>query len=116
MRVNMHRGRVGALAIMLSAALAAATACSGDDGKTSDSNSSNEKITLTVDRFGTFGYQDLYKQFMAQHPNIKVTERNVPKLDDYTPRLQQWIAAGAGAGGGGGVAEGNMGTIKNQPR
>lgn len=114
MRVNMRRGRVGALAIVLSAALAAATACSGDDGK-SDSNSANEKITLTVDDFGTFGYQDLYKQFMAQHPNIKVTERNVPKLDDYTPRLQQWIAAGAGAGDVVAIEEGIMVKFKAQP-
>ncbi|WP_433183445.1 ABC transporter substrate-binding protein [Actinoallomurus sp. CA-150999] len=110
----MRRGRVGALAIVLSAALAAATACSGDDGK-SDSNSANEKITLTVDDFGTFGYQDLYKQFMAQHPNIKVTERNVPKLDDYTPRLQQWIAAGAGAGDVVAIEEGIMVKFKAQP-
>ncbi|GAB3983767.1 ABC transporter substrate-binding protein [Actinoallomurus acanthiterrae] len=110
----MRHGRVGALAIVLSAALAAATACSGDDGK-SDSNSANEKITLTVDDFGTFGYQDLYKQFMAQHPNIKVTERNVPKLDDYTPRLQQWIAAGAGAGDVVAIEEGIMVKFKAQP-
>jgi cellobiose transport system substrate-binding protein len=115
MRVNMHRGRVGALAIVLSAALAAATACSGDDGKTNGSNASNEKITLNVDDFGTFGYQDLYKQFEAQHPNVKINERNVPKLDDYLPRLQQWIAAGAGAGDVVAIEEGIMVKFKAQP-
>jgi cellobiose transport system substrate-binding protein len=115
MRVTIHRRRVGAMAMVLAAALAAASACSGDDGKTNASNNSNEKITLTVDDFGTFGYQDLYKQFEAQHPNIKINERNVPKLDDYTPRLQQWIAAGAGAGDVVAIEEGIMVKFKAQP-
>jgi cellobiose transport system substrate-binding protein len=115
MRVTRHRGRVTALAMVLSAALAAATACSGDDTKKNGSGGSGEKITLTVDDFGTFGYQDLYKQFMAQHPNIKVTERNVPKIDDYLPRLQQWIAAGAGAGDVVAIEEGIMVKFKAQP-
>jgi cellobiose transport system substrate-binding protein len=111
MRVIRHRGRF-ALAMVLSAALAAATACAGDDGK---SSAGDEKITLTVDDFGTFGYQDLYKQYEAQHPNIKINERNVPKLDDYTPRLQQWIAAGAGAGDVVAIEEGIMVKFKSQP-
>jgi cellobiose transport system substrate-binding protein len=115
MRVNMRRGRVGALAIVLYAALAAATACSSDDGKNNGSNASNEKITLNVDDFGTFGYQELYKQFESQHPNIKINERNVPKIDDYLPRLQQWIAAGAGAGDVVAIEEGIMVKFKAQP-
>ncbi|MCO5974471.1 ABC transporter substrate-binding protein [Actinoallomurus soli] len=111
----MHRGRVGALAIVLSAALAAASACSSDDGKSDDSNGSSAKVTLNVDDFGNFGYQDLFKQFEAQHPNIKINERNVPKLDDYTPRLQQWIAAGAGAGDVVALEEGIVNKFMAQP-
>ncbi len=114
MRITRHRGRTTALAIVLSTALAATAACSGDDGK-ANAQSGDEKITLTVDDFGTFGYQDLYKQYEAQHPNIKITERNVPKLDDYTPRLQQWIAAGAGAGDVVAIEEGIMVKFKAQP-
>lgn len=112
MRITRHRGRF-ALAVVLSTALAAATACAGDGGKKADG--SGGKITLTVDDFGTFGYQDLYKQYEAQHPNIKISERNVPKLDDYTPRLQQWIAAGAGAGDVVAIEEGIMVKFKAQP-
>ncbi|GAA0364271.1 ABC transporter substrate-binding protein [Actinoallomurus spadix] len=111
----MHRGRVGALAIVLSAALAAASACSSDDGKSDDPNGSSEKVTLNVDNFGNFGYQELYKQFQAQHPNIKINERNVPKLDDYLPRLQQWIAAGAGAGDVVALEEGIVTKFMAQP-
>ena len=114
MRVTIHRRRAGALAMVLAAALAAASACSGDNGKPNGSGS-DQKITLTVDDFGTFGYKDLFKQYEAQHPNIKINERNVPKLDDYTPRLQQWIAAGAGAGDVVAIEEGIMVKFKAQP-
>jgi cellobiose transport system substrate-binding protein len=112
MRVIRHRGRI-ALAMMLSATLAAATACAGDDTK--GGGGADQKITLNVDDFGTFGYQDLYKQYEAQHPNVKINERNVPKLDDYTPRLQQWIAAGAGSGDVVAIEEGIMVKFKSQP-
>ena len=114
MRVIKHRGQI-ALAMVLSAALAAATACAGDGDKKGSDGGSGGKITLTVDDFGTFGYQDLYKQYEAQHPNIKISERNVPKLDDYLPRLQQWIAAGAGAGDVVAIEEGIMVKFKSQP-
>jgi cellobiose transport system substrate-binding protein len=109
--MRVIRGRV-ATAMTLSAVLLGAAACADDGGK---QNSATEKITLTVDDFGTFGYQDLYKQYEAQHPNIKINERNVPKLDDYTPRLQQWIAAGAGAGDVVAIEEGIIVKFKAQP-
>src|SRR3569833_3784536 len=111
MRVIRHRGRF-ALAMVLSAALAAATACAGDDGK---SSAGDEKITQTDDNNDTNSNQDQNKQYEAQHPNIKINERNVPKLDDYTPRLQQWIAAGAGAGDVVAIEEGIMAKFKSQP-
>jgi cellobiose transport system substrate-binding protein len=114
MRVTRHRRRFVALAIALSATLPAA-ACSGDDGNKKGSGGSTEKITLNVDDFGTFGYQELYKQYQTQHPNIRINERNVPKIDDYLPRLQQWIAAGAGAGDVVAIEEGIMVKFAAQP-
>lgn len=91
-----NRTRYRAAAALVAAALAlTAAACAGDNGKTS---TAAQKITLNVDTFGTFGYDDLYRQYEASHPNIKVTERNIPTLDNYLPQLQQHIAAGAGAG------------------
>src|SRR4051794_2391164 len=109
--MRVIRGRV-TMAMTLSAVLAAAAACASDGGKQSGAS---DKITLTVDDFGTFGYQDLYRQYEAQHPNITIKERNVPKLDDYTPRLQQWIAAGAGAGDVVAIEEGIIVKFKAQP-
>ena len=67
MRTTRRRGRY-ALAVVLSAALAAATACANDGGK----KSGTEKITLTVDDFGTFGYQ--------------TTTRGNPVYLQYVPR------------------------------
>lgn len=110
--MRVIKGRV-AIAMMLSTVLAAAAACAGDGGR--QGGGAGEKITLTVDDFGTFGYQDLYRQYEARHPNIKINERNVPKLDDYTPRLQQWIAAGAGAGDVVAIEEGIIVKFKAQP-
>src|SRR6266704_2560227 len=96
MRDRMRRGLRSAAAVLAAGSLvAAAAACSGDNGKASTGSG---KITLTVDTFGTFGYDDLYRQYEAAHPNIKITERNIPTLDNYLPPLQQHIAAGAGAG------------------
>jgi cellobiose transport system substrate-binding protein len=84
---------------MLPAALAAGTlvaaaACSG--GPTAESEPG--KTTLVVKTFGDFGYAELYKQYEASHPGITIKEDHVGKLGDYTPKLQQWMAAGSGAG------------------
>ncbi|TDD61419.1 extracellular solute-binding protein [Actinomadura darangshiensis] len=69
------------------------SACGGDGGSGSDGT-----VTLTVDTFSTFGYEELFKQYEAAHPGIKIKHRNVVQLDEYLPRLEQWIAAGSGAG------------------
>jgi cellobiose transport system substrate-binding protein len=98
MRVSRRRGSMTAAAATLAGLLAFATACAGDSDKKNTPASGASKITLTVDSFGTFGYEQLVKQYEASHPNIKISERVIPKLEDYTPQLQQRIAAGAGAG------------------
>ena len=95
MRVIKHRGQI-ALAMMLSAALAATTACAGDGDKKGSDGGSGGKITLTVDDFGTFGYQDLYKQYEAQHPNIKIVERRAPTVAAHIKNLETNLASGSG--------------------
>jgi cellobiose transport system substrate-binding protein len=84
---------------MLAGVLAFATACGGNNEKSSSGpTKAAGPITLTVDTFGEFGYEGLYKQYEASHPGIKINQRKVSSLDDYKPRLQQWIATGSGAG------------------
>src|ERR671914_458523 len=100
MRLTRRRGSLSAVAATLAGVLALATACGGNDDNAGSDGAAQapEKITLTVDIFGEFGYEKLYQQYMAQHPNITVKQRKVSTLDDYKPRLQQWIATGSGAG------------------
>jgi cellobiose transport system substrate-binding protein len=82
-----------ALATALAAALAVTTACGGGSAE-----SGSGKTTLIVKTFSQFGYEELYKQYEATHPGITIKEENIGKLGDYTPKLQQWMAAGKGAG------------------
>jgi cellobiose transport system substrate-binding protein len=95
MRDPLRRATRIAVATSLVGVLALAGACASDSKKTSTAAST---ITLSVDDFGSFGYDALYKQYEAAHPNIKIVERNIATLSTYTPQLQQHIAAGAGAG------------------
>ncbi|MEV0426222.1 extracellular solute-binding protein [Micromonospora sp. NPDC050495] len=99
MSVPIRRRRLAAIAVASAAVLVAATAC-GDDSSGSDSKSDGP-VTLVVDVFGDqgFGYEELYKQYEADHPNVKIQERGKGLgLGDYNTRLTQQITAGSGAG------------------
>jgi cellobiose transport system substrate-binding protein len=71
--------------------LAAGCGGSGDD-------SSNGTVTLRVNLFGKFGYQDLYRQFEKEHPGVKIVETAEGDLGKYNTKLSQQIAANASAG------------------
>ncbi|MGC4807397.1 ABC transporter substrate-binding protein [Micromonospora sp. DT233] len=98
MSVPIRRRRLAAIALASVAVIATTAAC-GDDS--SDSTASDGPITLVVDVFGDqgFGYEELYKQYEQEHPNIKIQERGKGLgLTDYNTRLTQQITAGSGAG------------------
>jgi cellobiose transport system substrate-binding protein len=99
MRTNPapSRRRVIAAACLASAALAL-TACGGGSDSGTASSDPHEKVTLKVQTFGIFGYKDLYKQYMAAHPNVTIVESAEGDLGKYTTALTQHIAAGSGAG------------------
>lgn len=79
MGVNSRRRLVTATAAAVTV-LAAATGCGGDDA------ADDGTITLTVDVFGQFGYEELYKQYEADNPGIKIVERGTgTNLDEYSP-------------------------------
>jgi cellobiose transport system substrate-binding protein len=91
--------------------LTAASGCSGNNGASGDGT-----ITLTVDVFGQFGYDQLYKEYMASHPKIKIVERGTGgNLDEYSPKLTQWLAAGQGAGDIVAIEEGLLVEYKANP-
>jgi cellobiose transport system substrate-binding protein len=86
--VSIRRARLIRAGVIAAALAILVSACSvgGSDGKT----------RLTVGTFGGFGYQDLYKQFEATHPNVKIVE-HVTSLDDHHTSLAAHLATGQGA-------------------
>ncbi|WP_246396211.1 ABC transporter substrate-binding protein [Actinomadura luteofluorescens] len=90
----MRRGLSTAMAAVLVGGLAVACGDGDDDKGGSDSG----PVELTVDVFGEPGYDALYKQYEQSHPNVKIKQRKVSTLDEYKPRIQQWMATGSGAG------------------
>ena len=84
-----------ALLVGVAALLLGPVAACGS-GSDSGGSSSNEKITLTVNLFGDFGYKDLYAQYSQTHPNITVKE-NVTDYGTHHKNLQAHLIAGAGA-------------------
>ncbi|WP_229401293.1 ABC transporter substrate-binding protein [Micromonospora okii] len=98
MSVPIRRRRLAAIALASVAVIATASAC-GDDS--SDKSSGDGPVTLVVDVFGDqgFGYDELYRQYESEHPNVKIQERGKGLgLADYNTRLTQQITAGSGAG------------------
>lgn len=93
--------RTSLTAAAASGAMLMATACGGgDDGGGGD-------VALTIDTFGVMGYEALLEQF-EEETGIAVEERNITDLADYTPQLQQNIAAGSGAGDVVAIEEANI--------
>ena len=111
---RLRPGRTAALGLGLAAVLVAATGCGGDDSDAAGGGEGGQ-ITLTVNVFGNFGYEDLYKEFQASHPNIKIVERGTGSdLSNYTPALTRNLAAGSGAGDVVALEEGIMIQFKEQ--
>ncbi|MFI0371163.1 ABC transporter substrate-binding protein [Actinomadura sp. 1N219] len=94
MRAIMRRGLSTAMAAVLAGGLAVACGGDGDEEGGSDSG----PVELTVDVFGEPGYDELYKQYEQSHPNVTIKQRKVSSLDEYKPRIQQWMATASGAG------------------
>ena len=111
---RLRPGRTAALGLGLAAVLVAATGCGGDDSDAAGGGEGGQ-ITLTVNVFGNFGYEDLYKEFQASHPNVKIVERGTGSdLSNYTPALTKNLAAGSGAGDVVALEEGIMIQFKEQ--
>lgn len=106
--------RLLVVAVAASTAMGMVGACSKDtEGSTP---AATGDVTLVVDHFGDFGYTALVKQYEASHPGTKIQLRKVEKLDDYKPRLTQWLAAGSGAGDVVALEEGILNEFKSQPQ
>jgi cellobiose transport system substrate-binding protein len=111
MTVSWRRRAFAAAALSMGAVLAVA-GCAKESG---GGGNTPQKVTLIVDVFGSFGYEDLYKQYQQQNPNVTIQERGTgANLGDYTPKLTQYLASGAGAGDVVAIEEGTLVQFKAQ--
>ncbi|TDD58110.1 carbohydrate ABC transporter substrate-binding protein [Kribbella antibiotica] len=83
------------VAVVLGCALALlAASCGGSGG--SGSSGDQPKIELTISTFNEFGYDDLYDEYMAEHPNIRIIERHAETVDAHIKNLDTNLASGSG--------------------
>lgn len=75
----------GAIALAL-------TGCSG----ASSGGSSGGTVNLSVQTFGQFGYNDLFKKYEQLHPNVKISATTVATSDDAQNSINTHLAAGNG--------------------
>src|SRR5688500_14420501 len=102
---NLHRLGAVALAAVLSAGLAAC----GGGGETAGG-----KVKLVIATFGEFGYDELYKEYMAANPNIEIVPR-VTKAEDHHKNIAAHLATGQGAADLEAVEECWLGQFKAWP-
>ncbi len=111
MGVTLRRRAVAAIALSATAALALA-AC----GSSGSGDKKNENITLNVMVFGTFGYDDLYKQYEASHPGVTIKEVGTGQgLDDENNAVATALAAGTAPADVVALEEGTITQYKSQP-
>ena len=110
-----RRRRFAATAIAIAVTGAMASACGGDDGD--EGGEGNEEVTLRVNLFGNFGYEDagLYDQFEEDHPGVTITETAEGDLGRYNDQLIQRIASGGGAGDVVAIEEGQVVNFLQSP-
>ncbi|MBE7955868.1 extracellular solute-binding protein [Microbacterium oxydans] len=104
------RHRILAIAAVASASALALAGCSGDNGGSGDANG-DEEVTLTVTTFGTFGYEDLYKEYEKAHPNVKIEATNIDTGGNARTDAFTKIAAGSGLSDVVAIEEGWLGAI-----
>jgi len=112
MSVTQRRMRKAAAVALVAVVALGSAACSKKDDPAVGADG---KITLVVDSFGEFGYDELIKTYMTSNPNIKIEQRKTTKLDDYKPQLVKYLAAGSGAGDVVALEEGIINEFKATP-
>lgn len=88
------RRRGPAVAASVAAAALLLTACGGGDD--SASGEDGGKVTLSVSTFNEFGYEDLFKEYEAANPNVKIVHDKKATSDNAHDNLNTKLAAGSG--------------------
>ena len=98
------------------ALLVAGCSSSDDDTKTNSAapaatGDSAEPVTLTITTFGTFGYDDLYTEYMELNPNVTIKATNIDTGGNARTDAFTKIAAGSGLTDIVAIEEGWLGSI-----
>jgi cellobiose transport system substrate-binding protein len=104
------RRRLAASAAVVALA-ATAAACGGE----AEGGEESGEVTLRVNLFGNFGYDELYDQFEADHPGVTIVETAEGDLGAYNDQLIQRIASGGGAGDVVAIEEGQVVNFLQNP-
>ncbi len=91
MRSSLMRGAAAVAGLTL-----LVTGCSSAAPSASQSASSDEKITLTVATFNEFGYEDLFPEYMKEHPNITIVPKKAATSNEARENYFNKLAAGSG--------------------
>ncbi|WOX21016.1 extracellular solute-binding protein [Streptomyces solicathayae] len=99
-------------AVVVAGVLIAACGSGGSGG----SDDAGGDITLTVDLFGSFGYQEagLYAAYEASHPGVKIKQTDTEDEQDYWKSLQTRLAGGAGLADVQAVEVGRIASVTSQ--
>lgn len=86
------------LAAVATASILVLSACGsgGSSEESSEGSGDGDQITLTVTTFNEFGFEDLYKQYMEEHPDIKIVEKKAATSNEARDNMNTRLAAGSG--------------------
>ncbi|HEY9367108.1 extracellular solute-binding protein [Streptomyces sp.] len=97
-------------------ALAGALLAACGSGSSGGSDGAGGEITLTVDLFGSFGYQEagLYAEYEKLHPGVRVKQTDTEDEQDYWKSLQTRLAGGGGLADVQAVEVGRIASVTRQ--
>lgn len=108
MKLSRRTTIAAAVAGAASIALLASGCSAGAGGST---ESGDEKVELTITTFGTFGYDELYKQYESENPNVTITATNIDTGGNARTDTFTKIAAGSGLSDIVALEEGWLGSV-----
>ncbi|TWD82904.1 cellobiose-binding protein [Kribbella amoyensis] len=89
------RCRTAAVALACSLTLLV-SACGGNDPSGASDDADGPRIELTIATFNEFGYTELYREYEALHPNVRITERRAATVDAHIANLETNLRSGSG--------------------
>ena len=110
MNTRARRRILTTAAVASVSALALAGCSAAADGDTSGGNA-DEDVTLTITTFGTFGYDDLYKKYEEEHPNVTIEATNIDTGGNARTDAFTKLAAGSGLSDIVAIEEGWLGAV-----